>query len=157
MDKRLYRSRKKKVVAGIAGGLGDYLDIDPVIIRIIFVLITIFHGVGLLVYIIMWIVIPEEAYQASFTEEKNNSSNTDIAAEKMHANEQQTSSTEVKKEAHSSNGRVIVGAILIIIGLVFLSEKFFPFLDFEFVFAVGLIGLGTALLFNFFNKSEKKK
>ncbi len=53
MEKKLYRSRNKKVVAGIAGGLGDYLDVDPVIIRIIIVLITIFHGVGLIIYIII--------------------------------------------------------------------------------------------------------
>jgi len=49
MEKRLYRSREKKVVAGIAGGLGEYLDIDPVIIRILIVLITIFHGIGIII------------------------------------------------------------------------------------------------------------
>jgi phage shock protein C len=73
MEKRLYRSRKKKVVAGLCGGLGDYLDIDPVIIRIIFVLITIFHGIGLLIYIIMWIIVEEEPYDKSFAEAKQES------------------------------------------------------------------------------------
>ncbi|MCF8355372.1 MAG: PspC domain-containing protein, partial [Melioribacteraceae bacterium] len=43
MSSRLYRSSQSKVIGGVSGGLGEYLNIDPVIIRIIFVLLTIFH------------------------------------------------------------------------------------------------------------------
>lgn len=152
MEKRLYRSRKKKVIAGLCGGLGEYLDIDPVILRIIFVLITIFHGIGVLVYIIMWIIVQEEPYDKSFTEEKK---------EPNPENETKSESTftentaQVKETKNSSNGRIVIGVLFIIIGLVFLSEKFFPFFDFEFVFALGLIGFGIALIINFFNRSEK--
>lgn len=54
--KRLYRSRKNKVLSGVCGGIGDYFDIDPVIVRLVFI----FTGVGLLAYIVMAIIIPIE-------------------------------------------------------------------------------------------------
>ena len=54
--KRLYRSNTHKVIGGVAGGLGDYLDIDPVLIRIAFVVALMFGGVGFLAYIIAWIL-----------------------------------------------------------------------------------------------------
>ncbi|MBI4734103.1 MAG: PspC domain-containing protein, partial [Rubrobacteridae bacterium] len=58
--KRLYRSRTNKVIGGVAGGLGDYLEIDPVIIRIAWVLLAILGGAGVLAYIVALIVVPEE-------------------------------------------------------------------------------------------------
>ena len=163
MEKRLLRSRRKKVFAGIAGGLSEYLDVDPVIIRVIFVLITIFHGIGVIIYIIMWIVIPEEPFDMSFAEkspdDENKFENQFSEDFKQTANsvfdEAKLAAEQAKISAKSSNSRIIVGAILILIGLLFLAERFFSFLDFEFVFAVGLIVLGLSLLFNFFKKSEK--
>lgn len=60
MEKRLYRSNKNKVFAGILGGLGEYLDIDPVLLRVIWVLVLVFTGFvpGILVYVIAYFVIP---------------------------------------------------------------------------------------------------
>ncbi len=60
MNKRLYRSRKERMVAGVCGGIGEYLNIDPTLIRLAFLLFTIWGGGGLLAYAIAWIVIPEE-------------------------------------------------------------------------------------------------
>ena len=57
--KRLYRS-KEKMVAGVCSGLADYLNIDPTIIRILFVVIAFLGGASLLAYLIMWIIVPEE-------------------------------------------------------------------------------------------------
>ena len=57
MQKRLYRSRKEKMFAGIAGGIAEYYDLDPVLVRIAFVLITLLHGAGLIAYIICIFVI----------------------------------------------------------------------------------------------------
>jgi len=56
--KKLYRSQQEKMVAGVCGGLGEYLDLDPTLIRIIWVVITLMGGAGLLAYLIMWIVVP---------------------------------------------------------------------------------------------------
>ena len=56
--KRLYRSGKDKVIAGVCGGIGEYLNVDPVIIRLIWAVSVLFYGTGLLLYIIAWIIIP---------------------------------------------------------------------------------------------------
>jgi phage shock protein C len=58
--KRLYRSDHNKVFAGICGGLGEYLNIDPVVLRLVWVLVVIFTGFvpGVLVYIIAYFIIP---------------------------------------------------------------------------------------------------
>jgi phage shock protein PspC (stress-responsive transcriptional regulator) len=58
--RRLHRSRRDKVVAGVAGGLGEYLGIDPVIIRIGFVALAIAGGSGVLLYALGWLFLPEE-------------------------------------------------------------------------------------------------
>jgi phage shock protein C len=59
--KRLYRSKKEKIIAGVCGGLGDYLNLDPVVIRLAWVLVTIFTGVfpGITAYLIAWAIMPE--------------------------------------------------------------------------------------------------
>ncbi len=53
------RSKDKKI-AGVCAGLGDYFDLDPTIVRILFVVIFFAGGASLLAYLIMWIVMPEE-------------------------------------------------------------------------------------------------
>jgi phage shock protein C len=55
---RLYRSRTQKMIAGVSGGLGEYFDVDPVLIRLLFVVTTFVSGVGLLAYVVLWIVVP---------------------------------------------------------------------------------------------------
>ncbi|MBM3329956.1 MAG: PspC domain-containing protein [Calditrichaeota bacterium] len=56
--RRLYRSRDNRVLAGICGGLGEYFGIDPVIIRLVWLLLTIFGGSGIILYILAWLIIP---------------------------------------------------------------------------------------------------
>jgi phage shock protein C len=58
--RRLYRSRRDRMIAGVCGGLAEYFNIDPTIIRIIAVVALIAGMGGFLAYIIMWIVVPEE-------------------------------------------------------------------------------------------------
>lgn len=58
--KRLYRSRTDSQVAGVAGGLAEYFNIDSTLVRLIFLIMTVFGGNGLLLYIILWVVMPEE-------------------------------------------------------------------------------------------------
>ena len=55
--KKLYRNKKEAKIAGICSGLGNYFEIDPTIIRLIF-LFGLFVGGGLLVYLIAWFIIP---------------------------------------------------------------------------------------------------
>jgi len=58
--KRLYRSKKERIIAGVCGGIGEYLGIDPTIVRILWVLLGLMGGSGIIAYIIAWIIIPEE-------------------------------------------------------------------------------------------------
>jgi phage shock protein C len=57
--KKLYRSKNNKIIAGVCGGIGEYFNIDPTIIRLLWLLISITGG-GLVAYIIAWIIIPKE-------------------------------------------------------------------------------------------------
>ncbi|HPG37309.1 PspC domain-containing protein [Candidatus Saccharibacteria bacterium] len=57
--KKLYRSRKDKMIAGICGGLGDYFDVDSTLVRVLF-LVLVFSGVWPIVYLLLWLVIPRE-------------------------------------------------------------------------------------------------
>ncbi len=61
MHSRLTRSRTDKFIAGVCGGLGEYFVIDPVIVRLIFVLVTLTSGIGLPIYIVLWILMPRAA------------------------------------------------------------------------------------------------
>ena len=58
--KRLYRSVSDRQIAGVCGGIGDYLGVDSTVVRLIFVLLAITGGPGLLLYIILALVIPEQ-------------------------------------------------------------------------------------------------
>jgi phage shock protein C len=58
--KRLYRSRTDRKIAGICGGLGQYFGVDPVIFRIVWLLLLLGLGAGLVVYLILWLIIPTE-------------------------------------------------------------------------------------------------
>jgi phage shock protein C len=66
-DKKLMRS-EDRMVAGVAGGLGEYFEVDPTLVRILFVLLTLLGagGLGILTYIVLWIIMPEP-----FDETKN--------------------------------------------------------------------------------------
>ncbi len=58
--KRLYRSRDDRLIGGVCGGLGKYLTLDATVVRLIFVLLAMAGGPGLLAYLILLIVVPEE-------------------------------------------------------------------------------------------------
>ena len=65
---RLMRSRTDKVIAGVAGGIGQYLAIDPVIVRLAFVALC-FTGVGILLYPVLWLIMPVEGGKRATPEE----------------------------------------------------------------------------------------
>jgi len=56
--RRLYRSPDDRVVAGVCGGLGEYFSIDPVLVRIVWIVLSLAGGAGLLLYILAWILVP---------------------------------------------------------------------------------------------------
>jgi phage shock protein PspC (stress-responsive transcriptional regulator) len=60
--KRLYRSRSDRMLGGVCGGLGEYLEVDPTVIRLLFVAAAFMGGPGLIAYLIMWMIIPEAPF-----------------------------------------------------------------------------------------------
>ena len=62
MAKKLTRSTSDRWVAGICGGIGEYLEIDPNVIRVLWVIITVLTGfiAGIIIYILLWIILPEQ-------------------------------------------------------------------------------------------------
>ena len=59
--KRLYRSRKDKVISGVCGGIAEYLEVDPVVVRLVWAILTVISmGMGILAYLVAWVIIPEE-------------------------------------------------------------------------------------------------
>ena len=63
--KKLYRSRTNKMIAGVCGGIGKYLNTDPTIIRLGFVVISFMSGVGVILYLALWIIVPLEGEAAA--------------------------------------------------------------------------------------------
>ncbi len=68
--KRLYRSRRDQRIAGVCGGIGEYLGVDPTIVRILWVLLALAGGPGVLLYFVMAVVVPEEPEYVQATVEK---------------------------------------------------------------------------------------
>ncbi|MBC8075901.1 MAG: PspC domain-containing protein [Chloroflexales bacterium] len=65
MQPRLTRSRNEAMLAGVCGGLGEYFGVDPVIVRFIFVIVTLTSGLGVPVYAVLWLIMPKAAPNAA--------------------------------------------------------------------------------------------
>lgn len=107
---KLYRSETNRVIAGVCGGIGEYFDFDPVILRIILVLLAVFGGGGILLYFIAWLVIP--------TKSRINKKSEDYIKENV-----EEMKKESQKYAKRTTGRVFLGILFVIIGLSILSEN----------------------------------
>jgi phage shock protein C len=57
--RKLYRSRSQRMIAGVCGGLADYFNIDATLVRVLFLLLAVFGGTGLVIYIVMWVIVPD--------------------------------------------------------------------------------------------------
>ena len=149
-SKRLYRDTEEGMLGGISSGLAHYFNIDPVLIRVLWIILVLFGGSGVLVYIIAWIAIPEAKTTAQKLQMKGQSANLDNIRTFTDSvkNEAKTSfkrasksvkNTFKKKDNALSNvirsvGRVIGFGLFVggILGLVFLGLFFIA--DFNFLF-----------------------
>ncbi|NOK62962.1 MAG: PspC domain-containing protein [Chloroflexi bacterium AL-W] len=64
-DKRIARSQSDRIVAGVAGGVGTYLNIDPLYVRIGFLVLSLFQGLGIILYLALWVIVPNEGSEAT--------------------------------------------------------------------------------------------
>ncbi len=145
MERRLYRSRKNKIIAGVAGGLGEYFDIDPVFVRVIFVVATLAGASGLLAYIILWIVVPRERiiFQPT-TQTAQGESNM----------EQKNMNYNYGSRRH--RGSIVGGIVLVVLGGLFLADNYLPHFSFSDTWPLILVAIGIGLIFNSVRREEEK-
>jgi phage shock protein C len=67
-SKRLYRSRKGQMIAGVCAGLAEHFGVDVNLVRLAFAVFTIFFGVGVLIYLAAWVILPEEGEDTSIAQ-----------------------------------------------------------------------------------------
>jgi phage shock protein C len=140
---RLYRSNTDKVIGGVAGGLGDYLNIDPVIVRVLFVLLAIFGGSGVLVYIILWIAIPAEIHEyKTYADNQDEKKMTGV-------------NDNPEDLSRRKNTSLIVGIIMIVMGLIFLIDHIVPIYSIKNLWPLLLVIAGVLLISPELFKSSK--
>ena len=148
MNKKLNRSVKDKVIGGVAGGLAEYFEIDPVIVRVLFVVSLFFGGAGFIAYIIMWIIIPEAPYVFEGAANFNAANSSAPAPEtNTQANDPASAYFKSLEEKRLKRNRNI-GIVLMVIGFIFLADNFIPRIHFGDFWPIILIALGVRLLLN---------
>lgn len=154
MKKRLYRSRSDRMIWGVCGGLAEYFDIDPTIVRIIAVLSIFLNGIGILAYIILAIVVPMESSEAATPKDviKENVEEMKQAASQLG---QEIRSTFVKKEGVSEETAKarrrsynILGLTLVVVGILFLLASFdlFFWLRWAYLWPLILVAIGLLII-----------
>jgi phage shock protein C len=141
--KRLYKSQKNKMIAGVCGGIAEYLDVDPVLIRLIAVLFFFTGGAALIAYIVGVIIIPNRPPEATGAIE--------ITQEQASA-----SAVNIHTESGGRAGSLIIGVVLIVFGIHFLLRNipfFHPYywwfwdLGWKFFWPSALILVGLLVIF----------
>lgn len=136
--KQLCRSTKNKVIGGVCGGLGEYFEIDPTIIRIIFIVSMFVFGTGFLAYFLALIILPKDY-------------------EILECKQYKTCETqqEIRETQKPKNSSIVAGLLLIGLGVVLLLNYFnieffnyFSFIDWKISLALFIIFYGAYLIYN---------
>lgn len=150
MGARLCRSRTDRMIGGVCGGLGQYLGIDSVLVRLFFVLLAFGTGVGVLLYLLCWIIIPYEG-QGKIGSPTAVSAGADEIAERVRAMGEDVQAAA--RTPHPQAG-VMIGLALVVLGTIFLAQNildalnivWLSWLDFGTLWPLLLIVGGIALL-----------
>src|SRR5689334_2372585 len=119
MNPKLYRSSTDRMIGGVCGGLGAYLAIDPIFVRLFFVLLALGGGSGVLIYLLLWIVIPCDEQGQVASAETIRGSAGEIAQRAR------TLGDDVRASVRNGNPQaaLVVGAALVVLGAVFLVQN----------------------------------
>lgn len=158
-NKRLYRSAKSKVFGGVAGGIAEYFDIDPIIIRLLFVIIAFAGGGGAVVYLILWVALPLEPI-TPFTMNMGSGEPFTASTPGDQSDPGYNTGTsgpfEVPAKSENRNG-LIGGIVLISLGLIFLANRFIPNINFGDLWPLVLVVLGGVLIATSFAERKSDK
>lgn len=125
--KKLYRPKAGRILGGVCAGIASFLDYDPTIIRLAFIVVTLLGGSGILIYLILWLIIPSEGSPSEISQQ-----NIKAGADEMRERAQ-SFAEEAKSYSKKGNPRQTIGIILIILGAFFLLQNF-SFFRFDFLF-----------------------
>lgn len=139
MYKKLTRSRDSKIFGGVCGGLGEYFDTDPLLFRIIFLVLLFIGGGGFLLYLILWIILPQNPVMFTNAQPEN---------------EPITEQPQPLKK--SGNGSMLAGIILIVLGAIFLVNYYISWLNISKLWPLILVVIGILLIVNYFNNNKKQ-
>ena len=139
----LSRSRKDAIIGGVAGGIAEALNVDPLIIRLIFVIFTLAGGSGILLYAILWIALPVDRGPLFDGQDQNEQ---DMHIENESSNQKKYDDQDQYPRKQKNDGSLVGGLILITLGVIFLVDRFFPWIDFSDLWPLLLIVAGVALL-----------
>jgi len=159
MEKRLYRSRTDRMIWGVCGGLAKYFNVDPTLVRVVFVLLVLMSsGIGIIAYIILAIVVPLEGSKSATPRE--------VVRENVE--EMKESATEFGKEVQATFGGertgeakpevkervnragIFFGVLLIVLGALFLLNTFniFNWLNWGHLWPLVLVAIGLIIIFS---------
>jgi phage shock protein C len=139
--KRLYRSSRERMIAGVAGGLAEYFDIDPVFVRAIFVASIFLSGIGILIYLVLWIITPQTPLVPASSSENASAFGAATAAQTLSPEE-----LETQKKRNST----LIGIGLIALGIIIFLELLLPSFSVTYLFPLALIGAGGFLIWKTF-------
>lgn len=134
-QRKLYRS-SERMIGGVAGGLAEYLGVDPLLVRIAFVVLALVNGFGLLVYLVMWAVVPDRESSGLEGEDVLRANLNDIGQQ----------ARKLGGSMDSSKGAALVGVVLVVAGVLFLAQTLIPNLPPGLVWPIALILLGIFLV-----------
>ena len=139
MNRRLYRSQSESVLGGVAGGVAEFIDYDPAVVRAVWALLALLTGGAFLIlYIVMWVVVPLAPDTAA-------AGTADSTAPQGGAAPGWNPQSR-RSGRHSGSGSWVVGLVLIGLGLYFLAREYLPDIDFDRLWPLGLVLLGLILL-----------
>jgi phage shock protein C len=134
VNRRLYRSRTDTVIGGVAAGLANYLNTDPALVRVGWVVLALVtNGVGLLAYLVCWVAIPEEPKVAVEPEIGPDGTPMPVV---------ETAPVE-RREGRAG---MVVGVGLVLLGAWFLVREYLPPINWNLLWPVVLIGIGALIL-----------
>lgn len=146
MAKALTRDPRRAVLGGVAAGFGLYLDVDPVLVRLAFVVLSFANGLGVLLYLVSWVVMPREGAEGSAA-----SGGVEGALAGARGAAQEAARAIGRAADDGGGGRLAIGYGLIALGLVFLLHNLdwirWPhWARFEVLWPLILVGMGAALV-----------
>ena len=154
MKSRLERSNTNRVIAGVCGGIAEYLAVDVTLVRVVFVVTAfITAGLGVILYIVLLILMPLPGQPAPFTKPSSQSAATDTTARMEGDPTTTTPATTapvdpVAHEAAAERRRIAFGYLLIALGVAFFltNAGAFRFVQWQYVWPLVLIGIGVLFL-----------